>query len=87
MSCPALRQPRDEQWVVAGHRSELRITASAVDDTRLLSIDGLLDETSYVPLCEAIVKAALDEPRTLIIDITRLAVRDDAAWAVFTSAR
>ena len=87
MSRPALRQPWDEQWIVAGHRSELRITASAVDDTRVLSIDGLLDETSYVPLRDAIVKAALDEPLAVIIDVNGLTVRDDPAWAVFTSAR
>jgi hypothetical protein len=87
MSCPALRQPPDEQWVVAGQRSELRIMASSVEDTRLLTIDGLLDGTTYVPLRDAIVKAALDEPLAVIIDVNGLSVRDDPAWAVFTSAR
>jgi STAS domain len=87
MSCPALRQPWDEQWIVAGQRSELAITASTVDDTRVLTIDGLLDESTYVPLRDAIVKAALDEPLAVIIDVNGLTVRDDLAWAAFTSAR
>lgn len=72
---------------MSGRRSELRITASTVTDARLLTIDGVLDDTTYVPLRDAVVKAALDEPRAVIIDVTRLVVRDDPAWAVFTSAR
>jgi hypothetical protein len=87
MSCPALRRSWDEEWIVAGQRSELRITASAVEDTRLLTIDGLLDATTYVPLRDSIVKLALDEPVAVIIDVNKLTVRDDPAWAVFTSAR
>jgi hypothetical protein len=87
MSCPALRQPWDEQWVVAGRRSELGITATSVEDARMLTLDGLLDGTMYVPLRDTIVKAALDEPPAVIIDVTGLTVRDDPAWAVFTSAR
>lgn len=87
MSCPALRQPCDEEWIVAGQRSKLRIMASAVDDTRVLIIDGLLDATMYVPLRDAIVKTALDEPVAVIIDVNRLSVREDPVWAVFTSAR
>lgn len=72
---------------MAARRSELRITASAVADARVLTLDGVLDDTTYIPLRDAIVKAALDEPRAVIVDATRLVVRDDPAWAVFTSAR
>src|SRR6478672_8331396 len=87
MSCTALRQPWDEEWILAGGSSDLRITASPVEDSRVLAIDGQLDATTYVPLREAIVKAALDEPHALIIDVNGLTVRDDPAWAVFTNAR
>ncbi len=72
---------------MAGHRSEMRISASAVADTRVLTVDGLLDATTYVSLRDAIVKAALDEPSAVIVDVNGLTVRDDSAWAVFTSAR
>jgi hypothetical protein len=46
-----------------------------------------LADTTYLPLREAIVEAALDEPNAVVVDITGLVVRDDAAWAVFTNAR
>jgi hypothetical protein len=87
MSCPAVRQPWDERRIVVGHRSELRITTSSVADTRVLTIDGVLDDTTYIPLRDAIVKEALDEPPAVVIDVTGLTVRDDPAWSVFTSAR
>jgi hypothetical protein len=87
VSCPALRQPWKEEWILAGPRSELRIMASAAQDTRVLTIDGLLDAATYVPLRDAIVKTALDEPVAVIIDVSNLTVRDDPAWAVFSSAR
>jgi hypothetical protein len=66
---------------------ELRFSTADVDDARVLTVDGVLDATTYLPMLEAIVKAALDEPRIVIIDISWLTVREDPAWAVFTSAR
>ncbi len=87
MSCPALRQPWDEEWILAGQRGEIRIIGSTVADARVLILDGLLDGTTYVPLRDAIVKTALDEPLGVIVDVNGLTVRDDPAWAVFTSAR
>jgi hypothetical protein len=86
VSCPAARHDQDEELSMSG-RSELGIIASAVADACLLTVDGVLDDTTYIPLRDAVVKAALDEPRAVIVDVTRLTVRDDAAWAVFTSAR
>jgi hypothetical protein len=56
MSCPALRQPWDEEWILAGQRGEIRIIGSTVADARVLTLDGLLDGTTYVPLRDAIGK-------------------------------
>lgn len=84
MSCPVLRQ--DEQRILAVHQSELHISDSAAAHSRVLTVDGLLDETTYRPLRDAIVKAALDEPDAVIADVNALAVPNDPAWAVFTSA-
>jgi hypothetical protein len=67
--------------------TKLRIATSVVGDNRVLIVDGVLDDTTYVPLRDAIVKAALDEPDAVVIDVGGLIVRDDPAWAVFTSAR
>jgi hypothetical protein len=72
---------------VAGRQSELRIDAEDVGNVRLLCFQGALDATTYLSARDAIVKAALDEPQTLALDVTGLIVREDPAWAVFTSAR
>jgi hypothetical protein len=87
MSCPEVRQPWDEEQIVAGHRSELRIRTTDTADARVLTLDGVLDGATYIPLRDVIVKAALDEPLAVIIDVTALTVREEPAWAVFTSAR
>ncbi len=65
----------------------LRTSRSAVADACVLTAYGLLDDSTYLPLRDAIVKAALDEPVSVVVDITALSVRNDAALAVFTSAR
>ncbi len=53
----------------------------------LLTVAGTLDGVTYRPLRDLIVKAALEEPRAVIIDINDLAVPAESALAVFTSAR
>jgi hypothetical protein len=72
---------------MASRTIELRINATAVADVCVLTLDGVLNSTTYRPLHDSIVKAALDEPRGVIADVTKLTVREDPAWAVFTSAR
>ena len=71
---------------MTGPTSELRIDATAVADVCVLTLDGVLNGVTYRPLRDSIVKAALDEPRGVIADVTKLTVREDPAWAVFTSA-
>ena len=70
-----------------GDHGKVRVDFSDVGDACVLILDGELDATTYIPIRDAIVKAALDEPHTLVIDVTRLTVREEPAWAVFTSAR
>jgi anti-anti-sigma regulatory factor len=69
----------DEEWTMAGRPSDLRISTTGVADACVLSIGGVLDDKTYVPLRDAIVKTALDEPRALIVDVTGLTVRNDPA--------
>jgi hypothetical protein len=87
MSRPALRHPPDEERVMTGGRSALQVGVSDIGAVRMLTLVGALDATTYAPIRDAIVKAALEEPDSVVIDVTRLAVREDPAWAVFTSAR
>jgi hypothetical protein len=86
-SRPAARHVPDEKWVMAGRERELQFSTTDVGDARVLTVDGVLDATTYLPMRDAIVNAALDEPCIVVIDISWLTVREDPAWAVFTSAR
>lgn len=52
-----------------------------------LRCTGVLDGLSYRTLRDSVVKAALDEPRVVIVDVNELQVPDASAWSVFTSAR
>ncbi len=53
----------------------------------LLTASGLLDATTYLLLRDSIIKAALDDPRAVIVDVSDLLVPRESALAVFTSAR
>ncbi|WP_285032342.1 STAS domain-containing protein [Mycolicibacterium sp. lyk4-40-TYG-92] len=48
---------------------------------------GELDGGSYRMLRDSVVKAAVDEPRVVIVDVSELRVPDASAWSVFSSAR
>lgn len=52
-----------------------------------LRCTGELDGGSYRALRDSVVKAALDEPRVVIVDVNELRVPDASAWSVFSSAR
>ena len=68
-------------------RSSLTIEQHPLCDSSGLVVSGVLDGTTYLTLRNAIVKAALDEPRAVVIDVSALSVPAPSAWAVFTSAR
>lgn len=67
--------------------SPLTVTADTAGPTCVLTVDGVLDSSTYLQLRDAIVKAALDGPRAVLVDVNNLAVPAPSAWAVFTSAR
>lgn len=55
--------------------------------TSVLVFDGVLDDTTYLPLRDSVIETALGEPRAVIVDVTDLQVPVRSAWSVFTSAR
>ena len=67
--------------------SDVICARSDVEGTALLTVDGVLDSSSYRSVRDSIIKTALDEPRAVIVDITSLSVPAESALAVFTSAR
>ncbi|HZU50082.1 MAG TPA: STAS domain-containing protein [Mycobacterium sp.] len=67
--------------------SQLTIATANTAEVRLLTIGGVLDSSTYLKLRDTVIKAALDEPRAVIVDVTMLDVPASSAWSVFTSAR
>jgi hypothetical protein len=65
----------------------LRVATRAVDGAALLTAEGVLDSSSYRRLRDEIIKAALDEPEAVLIEVSELSVPAESALAVFTSAR
>jgi len=65
----------------------LIVAATRFDDAAVLSARGVLDSSTYHLVRDQIIKAALDEPRAVIVDVTNLEVPAESAWVVFTSAR
>lgn len=67
--------------------SSLVVSEDTAGTVCVLAIDGVLDSSTYLKLRDAIIKAALEEPEAVLIDVTALDVPAASAWSVFTSAR
>jgi anti-anti-sigma factor len=65
----------------------LRITVEAGPDACVLTVEGILDGSTYRSLRDTIVKSALDQPVGVVVDLTRLDAPSPSALTVFTSAR
>lgn len=68
-------------------REAVRIELDTSRDLPILTVEGLLDSSTYRAIRDAVIKAAIDEPRAVIVDINRLHAPSATAWTVFTSAR
>jgi hypothetical protein len=66
---------------------QLEISAATTGTVCRLAVDGVLDSGTYLQLRDAIIKAALDEPRAVLINVDALDVPASSAWSAFTSAR
>lgn len=73
--------------LVADCGGPLRVDAERRDSVLFLTAAGVLDPATYRAMRDAIIKAALDEPRAVIVDVDDLSVPSESAWSVFTSAR
>jgi len=65
----------------------LCVTVGAMQSIAILTPHGVLDSRTYRSLRDRIIKAALDEPTAVVVDVTDLAVPAESALVVFTSAR
>ena len=69
------------------HRPDIRIEIEPEQEVPILVADGVLDSSTYRSIRDTVIKAALDEPRAVIVDVNRLSAPSASAWTVFTSAR
>lgn len=65
----------------------VRIDQGSHEDVPTLTVQGVLDSSTYRTVRDAVIKAAIDEPRAVIVDINGLLAPSASAWTVFTSAR
>ncbi|OBI85091.1 STAS domain-containing protein [Mycobacterium sp. 1245805.9] len=72
---------------MADPRAAVRIDAAPRRDVPILVMDGVLDSSTYRTIRDTVIKAALDEPRAVIVDVNGLSAPSASAWTVFTSAR
>lgn len=67
--------------------SDIRIQFDASENVAILTVEGVLDSSTYRTIRDTVIKAAIDEPRAVIVDVERLDAPSASAWTVFTSAR
>lgn len=70
----------------ANSPSSLAIAARTEQSVAVLTADGVLDGGNASELRDSIMKATLDEPSAVIVDVTALQVHDESGWSVFLSA-
>ncbi|MGA8546998.1 MAG: STAS domain-containing protein [Mycobacterium sp.] len=66
---------------------DLVVAAETAGTVYLLTVEGVLDSSTYLRLRDAVIAAALDEPRAVLVDVNGLDVKASSALSVFTSAR
>lgn len=71
----------------ANSPGSLAIAARTEQSVVVLAVEGVLDSASSAALRDAIMKATVDEPTAVIVNVTGLHVPEEAAWSVFISAR
>jgi hypothetical protein len=68
-------------------RSRIVVRTVICDEAAVLLVDGTLDSSTYRELRDLVIKAGLEEPRAVVVNVTALRVPAPSAYAVFTSAR
>ncbi|VBA61191.1 STAS domain-containing protein [Mycobacterium attenuatum] len=72
---------------VAKSSSSLAVATRLEQSTVVLAVEGVLGAANSASLRDSIMKATLDEPTAVIVNVSGLQVPDDAAWSAFIGAR
>lgn len=65
----------------------LRVDVEPDHDVPILTVCGVLDSSTYRTVRDSVIKAAIEAPRAVIVDVNGLHAPSVSAWTVFTSAR
>jgi anti-anti-sigma factor len=65
----------------------LAVTARTEQSVAILSVEGVLDASNSSALRDSILKAALDAPSAVVVDVTALQVPVESGWSAFISGR
>jgi hypothetical protein len=68
-------------------RSDVLISVSLLPGHTILAMSGVLDSWTYREVRDSVIKAALDGPSAVIVDVSDLSTPAVTAWTAFTSAR
>jgi anti-anti-sigma factor len=72
---------------VAESPSSLSVAARREQSVLVLTVDGVLDPSNSAALRDSIVKATLNEPSAVIVNVSALQVPAESAWSAFVNAR
>lgn len=73
--------------LVTEREPNAHIQIERCQDATILVAVGVVDTLTYQYLRDEVIKAALEVPRAVIVDVDGLVVPSPSAWSVFTSAR
>jgi anti-anti-sigma factor len=72
---------------VANSPSSLAVASRTEQSVVVLALDGVLDTANTAALLDSIMKAFLEKPSAVIVDVTALRVPDESEWSLFLGAR
>ena len=72
---------------VAESASSLAVATRTDQSVAILTFDGVLNTSNSAALRDSIMKAALNEPSAVIVNINALRVPAESAWSTFIGAR
>lgn len=72
---------------MASGPSRVTVSAVATAPAQIVTVTGVLDGSTYATVRDQVIKAALDEPAAVIVDVNALDAPAPSAWSVFTSAQ
>jgi anti-anti-sigma factor len=83
---PSVERGRDVS-AVAESPNSLAVATRMDDSVAVLTVEGVLGTDNSAALRDSIVKATVDQPSAVIVNISKLTVPAESAWTAFLAAR